>query len=46
MANENKLNKLMQKAGSVVEVELNVLRVVTEKRMLSKIRAIVDNNFQ
>ena len=39
----NRLNKLIRKAGDVVGVELDSLMAVSERRMLSKLQAIMDN---
>ncbi len=43
VADANRLNKLIRKAAAVVGVELDSLTVVSERRMLSKLLAILDN---
>ncbi|XP_059802691.1 40S ribosomal protein S24 isoform X1 [Hypanus sabinus] len=43
VADTNRINKLIRKASDVVGVELDSLTVVSEKRMLSKLHAILDN---
>lgn len=43
VADANRLNKLIRKASNVVGVELDSLAVVSERRMLSKLHAILDN---
>lgn len=39
----NRLNKLIRKASDGVGVKLDSLTVVSERRMLSKLRVILDN---
>lgn len=39
----NRLNKLICKASYVMELELDSVGVVSERRMLSKYRVILDN---
>ena len=39
-----RMSKLVRKAGDVVGVQLNSLTVVLERRMLSKVQAILDND--
>ena len=43
VADANRLNKLIRKASDVVGVELDTLTAVPERRMLSKVRAILQN---
>lgn len=43
-ADANRLNKRICKAASVVGLELDSLTFVSERRMLSKLLAILDNN--
>ncbi|XP_065325506.1 cilia- and flagella-associated protein 100 [Pelmatolapia mariae] len=43
IADANKLNKLIHKANNVVGMELDSLKVVSERQMLSKIRTMLDN---
>ncbi|KAL6471887.1 hypothetical protein MHYP_G00205370 [Metynnis hypsauchen] len=43
VADANRLNKLIRKAGDVVGVELDSLTAVSERRTLSKLQAIMDN---
>lgn len=43
VAETNRLSKLIQKASSVLAVELDPLHVVTERGMLSKLLSIMDN---
>lgn len=43
VADANRLNKLMHKASEAVGVELDSMTVVTNKRILSKLHAILDN---
>ncbi|KAL7869777.1 hypothetical protein AOLI_G00137650 [Acnodon oligacanthus] len=43
VADANRLNKLIHKDGDVVSVELDLLTAVSERRMLSKLQAIMDN---
>ncbi|XP_059829971.1 uncharacterized protein LOC132396450 isoform X1 [Hypanus sabinus] len=44
VADTNRINKLIRKASDVVGEELDSLMVVSEKRMLSKLHAILDND--
>ncbi|KAL6478210.1 hypothetical protein MHYP_G00140450 [Metynnis hypsauchen] len=46
VADANRLNKLIRKAGDVVGVELDLLTAVSERRTLSKLQAIMDNGSQ
>ena len=41
VADANRLNKLIRKASDVVGVELDTLTAVSDRRMLSKLRAIL-----
>ncbi|KAJ0009655.1 hypothetical protein NQD34_001357 [Periophthalmus magnuspinnatus] len=41
----NRLNKIIRKAGHVVGEELDSLTVVSDRRMLAKIRTILDSPF-
>ena len=43
VADANRLNKLIRKASDVVGVELDTLTAVPERRMLSKVRAILQH---
>ncbi|XP_062868152.1 phospholipid-transporting ATPase IC [Trichomycterus rosablanca] len=43
VADANRLNKLIRKASDVVGVELDSLTTVSERRMLSKLKSIMDN---
>lgn len=43
VADANRLNKLIHRAGDVVEVKLDSLTVLSEKRMLHKIKVILDS---
>ncbi len=43
-ADANRIYKLIRKAGSLLEVELNTLVVESEMRMLCKLRSIMDND--
>uniref|UniRef100_A0AAX7SJH0 Reverse transcriptase domain-containing protein n=1 Tax=Astatotilapia calliptera TaxID=8154 RepID=A0AAX7SJH0_ASTCA len=43
VADANRLNKLIRKASNVVGMELDSLKVVSERRMLSKIKTMLDN---
>ncbi|XP_074525709.1 GTPase IMAP family member 8-like [Halichoeres trimaculatus] len=40
----NRLNKLVKKAHSVVGLQLDTLETVAERRIMDKIRAIIDNS--
>ncbi len=42
-ADENKINKLLKKAGSVLGTNLDSVSVVAERRMLNRLLAIMDN---
>ena len=46
VADANKLNKLICNASNVVGAELDSLPVVSEKRMLSKLRGILDTTLR
>ena len=39
----NRLNKLIWRAGDVVGEELDTLKTVAERRMLSRLQSILDN---
>lgn len=43
VADTNRLNKMIHKASHVVGEELDSLRVMSERKMLSKLRTIVDS---
>ena len=43
VADANRLHKLIRKASNVVGMELDSLKVVSERRMLSKIKTMLDN---
>ena len=43
VADANRLDKLIRKASNVVGMELDSLRVVSERQMLSKIKTMLDN---
>ncbi len=43
VADRNKLDKLIRRAGSVLDMELDSVHVVAERRMLSKLYSILDN---
>ena len=43
VADANRLNKLIRKASDIVGMECDSLTVVSERRMLSKLRTIMDN---
>ena len=43
VADANRLNKLIGKASDIVGVELDSLAVVSERRMLAKLHAILDS---
>ena len=43
VADNNRLNKLIRRAGDVVGEELDTLTTVAERRMLSKLQSILDN---
>ncbi len=43
VADRNKLDKLIRRAGSVLGMELDPVHVVAERRMLSKFDSILDN---
>ena len=43
VADANRLNKLIRKASDVVGVKLDTLTVVSDRRMLSKVRAILQH---
>ena len=43
VADNNRLHKLIRRAGNVVGEELDTLTTVAERRMLSKLQSILDN---
>ena len=43
VTDNNRLNKLIRRAGDVVGEELDTLMTVAERRMLSKLQSILDN---
>ena len=43
VADNNRLNKLIRRAGDVVGEELDTLTTVAERRMLSRLQSILDN---
>ena len=43
VADTNRLNKLIRRAGDVVGEELDTLMTVAERRMLSRLQSILDN---
>ncbi len=44
VADRNKLDKLIRRAGSVLGMELDPVHIVSERRMLSKFYSILDNS--
>lgn len=44
-ADANRLKRLICKASDVVGVKLDHLMVVSERRILSKVKVIIDNKF-
>lgn len=44
VADGNRINKLVREASDAVGVQLDSLTVLLERRMLSKVQAILDNN--
>ncbi|CAI5671505.1 unnamed protein product [Oreochromis niloticus] len=44
VADANRLDKLIRKASNVVGMELDSIKVVSERRMLSKIKTMLDNS--
>ena len=43
VTDNNRLHKLIRRAGEVVGEELDTLTIVAERRMLSKLQSILDN---
>ena len=43
VADNNRLSKLIRRAGDVVGEELDTLTTVAERRMLSRLQSILDN---